>query len=256
MNRVRSAAALALVLACGVSHAEEPIATDRPDFVESSDVVGKGRFQIETSLAWERDKSGGVSSRARATPTLLRLGVSDTFELRLETDGLLRTRVAGVRESGTADAAIGFKWHLADGEGSSPGMAVLVHADLDSGSSAYRGQGTRPSVRLVAEWELANEWSLGVMPGVYQDRNDDGKRYTGLIMAAVVGKSLTDQWRVFGELAAQQWTSARNGGKVITLDLGTAYLLTNNVQVDFALSRGLNRNTPDWGWTVGLSAKF
>lgn len=256
MNRVRSAAALALALACCAGHAEEPIATDRPDFVESSDVVGKGRFQIETSLAWERDKSGGVSSRARATPTLLRLGVSENFELRLETDGLLRTRVAGLSESGTADAAIGFKWHLADGENGSPGMALLVHADLDSGSRAYRGQGTRPSVRLVAEWELANEWSVGVMPGVYQDRNEDGKRYTGLIMAAVVGKGLTDEWRVFGGVAAQQWTSTRNGGKVVTLDVGTAYLLTNNVQVDFAVSRGLNRTTPDWGWTVGLSAKF
>jgi hypothetical protein len=66
---------------------EEPIVTDRPDFVESSQVVGKGRLQIETSLAAERDRAGGATERTTSTPTLLRIGASDSIELRLETDG-------------------------------------------------------------------------------------------------------------------------------------------------------------------------
>ena len=58
------------------------IATDRPDFVESSDVVGQGRVQIETGFSEERDRSGGVKTKIRTTPTLIRIGVSDTLELR------------------------------------------------------------------------------------------------------------------------------------------------------------------------------
>jgi hypothetical protein len=65
-------AKLAAVLLCTTSldlacAAENGILTDRPDVVESSEVVGKGRFQVETSVAYERDKSS--DSRLRTFTT-------------------------------------------------------------------------------------------------------------------------------------------------------------------------------------------
>lgn len=257
-------ALLAQMLALGsAAHAgEEPIATDRPDFVESSDVVGKGRLQLETSLAWERDRQGGIKSRLASTPTLLRVGISEDWELRLETDGRLRQRseAAGVsaRTSGWSDLAIGAKWHHLDGdeETGRPGVAWLLHLDLDSGSGAFRGQGVRPSLRGVAEWEFAGGWSLGVMPGIYRDRDESGQHYTGAIMAAVLGKSLNENLRVFVELAGQQLTSSRHGGKVVTFDTGLAYTLTRDLQLDVALSRGISKTAPDLAWTVGVSTRF
>ena len=46
-----------LMAAVAPAHAaaDDAIATDRPDFVESSNVVGKGRMQVETSLAMDRN---------------------------------------------------------------------------------------------------------------------------------------------------------------------------------------------------------
>lgn len=253
---------LCLMLASPALADEEPIATDRPDFVESSDVVGKGRVQIETSMAWERDRQGGVRTRLTSTPTLLRIGLGETWELRFETDGRLRLRTeeAGVstRERGWSDLSVGVKWHQRDGdeEAGTPGMGWLLHVDVDSGSGAFRGQGLRPSLRFVAEWEFAGGWSAGVMPGLYRDRNDDGKRFTGALLAVVVGKSLTERTRVFVELSGQQLASASNGGNVVTLDAGLAWLLTRDVQLDVALSRGVNKAAPDLSWTTGLSARF
>lgn len=151
--------------------ADDAIVTDRPDFVESSNVVGKGRFQIETSIAFERSTRDGVRERASATPTLLRIGVSDTLELRVETDGRLRTRVtapgaSGVTTRGYADTALGIKWHAMDAAGNAPSVGVLAHLDLDSGSGPFRASGKGASLRLAAEWELPSSMSLGVMPGV------------------------------------------------------------------------------------------
>jgi hypothetical protein len=252
----------ALCLAPSVWAAEEPIVTDRPDFVESSDVVGKGRFQIETSLAFERNKVGGLSTRTRSTPTLLRIGTGEDWELRLETDGKLRERQSqgGISstERGWADVALGVKWHQQDGDEASgrPGMGWLFHVDLDSGSAAFKGQGLRPSLRFVAEWEMPGGWTAGVMPGVFWDRNDEGKRFAGGILAGVLGKSFNERTRGFVELSAQRITTQRNGGNVLSFDTGAAYLLTNDVQLDAALSRGLNKNTPDWSFTVGLSARY
>ena len=46
------------------------------------------------------------------------------------------------------------------------------------------------------------------------------------------------------------------GGTVALLDLGGAWLLSDDVQLDVAYSAGLNRRSPDHGVTVGLSARF
>jgi len=248
-----------LVLCVSCAWADEAIVTDRPDFVESSDVVGKGRFQIETSIAGERDKTDGIRVRGLSTPTLLRLGVSDTLELRLETDGRAWQKVGGgpgVR--GWSDISIGTKWHIQDGDEESmrPALAWLLHADLDTGSGPFRGQGTRPSLRMSIEWDLPGGYNLGLMPGVYRDRNEAGDSFTGAIMAVTFGKQFGEKLHGFVELAGQQLASARNGGKLVTFDTGASYLLSDSVQVDGALFLGLNKTSPDLGWTVGVSVKF
>lgn len=242
---------------------EEPLATDRPDFVESSDVVGAGRFQIETSVAFERSKVDGTREKLRATPTLLRIGIGDTLEARIETDGALYLRSTDetgltTRDRGRADIALGLKWHTHDGDEATgrPGIGWLLHVDTDSGSRAFRGKGWRPSLRMVAEWDLPGGHSLGVMPGVFVEHDEAGRRYTGGIAAVVVGKSFTERLRGFAELSGQQLTSRRHGGNVVTGDVGLAYLLTNSVQIDTAAAWGLSKAAPDFGWTVGLSVRF
>jgi hypothetical protein len=242
--------------------AEDEIATDRPDFVESSNVVGKGRFQIETSFAVDRNKADGIKDKSYSTPTLLRYGVSEDWELRLETDGRIRATTtdiaSGTRstESGYGDLSLGVKWHIADENGASPSMGVLAHVDLDTGSAPFRAQGKGGSLRLAAEWEFADDWSLGVMPGLAWLPNDNGDRHLTGIFGIVVGKGWTEQLRTFVEYSDEKIARARDGGTISTLDVGAAYLLTKTVQLDTALSRGLNSRTPDWSWTVGLSMKF
>lgn len=254
--------ACASLLACGALHAEktDEIATDRPDFVESSAVVGKGRFQFETSVALEKNRADGARERTLATPTLLRYGISDTVELRLETDGRLVYRADDAayhhRQHGTGDASIGLKWHTLDAAGAMPSVAVLAHVDTDSGSAQFRGDGLRPSLRAVAEWELANDFSLGVMPGFIVDKDAGGKRFTAGIFGIVVGKSLNERLRGFVEFAAPQIARGAHGGTVANANVGAAYLLSNTVQLDTAFSKGLNQRTVDLGLTIGLSAKF
>lgn len=242
--------------------AEDSIATDRPDFVESSDVVGAGRVQIETGFASERSRADGARSRVSVTPTLLRLGFNEVLEVRVETDGLTRSTVTDTsgtqRTRGTSDAALGLKWHMQDGDDATgkPGMAWLLHVDIDSGSAAYRGQGLRPSLRAVAEWELPHGFSVGVMPGLAMDRNDDGKRFVAGIAAVTVGKEWSPTWKTFVELSGQQLASKENGGSVVTFDAGVTHLVTDSLQIDFSIARGLTAESPDFQWGVGISIRF
>lgn len=259
---IKSVVVALLMLPAFAIAAEDEIATDRPDFVESSNVVGNGRFQIETSFAADRNKADGVKERGYATPTLLRYGIGDNWEVRLETDGRIRTTSTDIAsggrltEKGYGDVSLGVKWHVADAQGASPSMGLLAHVDLDTGSAPFRAPGKGGSLRLAAEWEFADDWSLGVMPGLAWLPNDNGDRHTTGIFGIVVGKGWTDALRTFVEYSDQRIARARDGGTVSTFDVGVAYLLTNSVQIDTALSRGLNSRTPDWSWTVGLSMKF
>ena len=259
---LRTVALLAALFPCAYVHAEEAIVTDRPDFVESSDVVGLGRFQLETGLTSDRHAQDGVTVRTLTTPTLFRYGIGETTELRLETDGYARERtrdaVAGTSTtaSGRSDLSFGIKWHVLDGKDSTPGVAWLLHVDTATGSKAFRGSGLRPSLRAAVEWDLPEDFSLGVMPGVYVDRNDAGKRFTGAIFAATLGKEWSPRWHSFVEIAGQQLTSRRNGGSVVTLDAGLAFVATPTLQFDIEVARGLSDAAPDLESGIGVSIKF
>jgi hypothetical protein len=254
--------ALALGLAPRVR--AEAMVTDRPDFVESSEVVGPRRVQIETGLDFDRDDAAGLRSRGRGTPLLLRIGLDERFELRVETDGARRQDQRDpatglrIRQSGIADTALGVKWHNQKGDEDTgrPSTAWLLHVELPTGDHAFRGQGWRPSLRYVAEWDLPDEVSLGVMPGVLLDKDESGDRFASGMFAITVGKDLPGGWHGFVELAAQQLASPRHGGNVFTFDTGVAWSLTDDLQVDASLAAGLNRNATDLVWGVGLSVRF
>lgn len=254
MKPIVLASCLTLFGIASLAHAEEdPIATDRPDFVESSLTVGDRRLQVETSVAWERD--GDVDGYS--TPTLFRYGLGPTWELRLETDGWQQFDAPGGADvSGFADVSLGIKHHLASSDDGSASLAWLLHVDLPSGARALRGHGARPSFRLVAEWDLSETLSAGVMPGVIWDDDGDGHRYAAGIFGVVVGKAWTEHSRSFVELALPQIANSDDGGTIALLDVGSAWLLSNDVQLDAVYSYGLNDRSPDHALGVGLSLRF
>jgi len=240
----------------------DKISPDRPDFVDSSDVVGKGRFQIEAGVAVQNNRDTGSKDRTITLPVLLRAGVSQDWEVRLSTDSrtIARTEdiATGVHstQSGYGDLSVGAKWHLMDGENFIPAIGLIGEVAIDSGSRQFRGNGNRPSLRMAAEWELPHDFSLGVMPGIKYDKNNAGSRFTSGMFGVVLDKSWNDRVSTFVELSSSQIARSKDGGTFASFDIGATYMLTNLLQVDTGIFKGLNNKTPDLTWTIGLSAKF
>ena len=155
-----------------------------------------------------------------------------------------------------ADTALGMKWRLREGKEGVPALGLLVDAVLPSGARRLSSGGVQPSLRGVAEWDLPDDFSLGVMPGLSSQRNDTGQRFTSGIFAASLGKEINPRVHAFVELAAPQIARARDGGSQLSFDFGAAYLVNKDVQIDAALFRGLNRNTPDLSISVGISFRL
>lgn len=238
---------------------DDRIDADRPDFVDSSRVLDKGRWQLEGGYAVERNRDAGVRERTGSTPLLLRYGVTETLELRAETEGRMRYRADGPgvreRERGWDDATLGVAHHITDGGGARPSLGVIADVTFATGSAQFRGEGVRPSLRVIAEWELPRGLSLGVMPGVARGDTDDGRRVVTGLFGVSLGKEWNDNFHSFVELAAPRIARGRDGGTEATFDVGAAWLVSNDCQLDFAVSRGLNHRTPDLGWTVGFSIR-
>jgi len=243
------------------AHAGEEINTDRPDFVESSEIVP--HVQIEAGFENTLDKRDGRQTRTLTTPTLLRIGLSQVFELRLESDGFTdatATDAAGgqrVHEQGLSDAAVGLKWRVLEGdEAGRPSVAWLADVEMPSGTTAFRGRGWRPLLRLVSEWDLPHEFTLGVMPGIGLDRTDAGAEFADGLFAVTLGNGFAPRWDAFVEVAAQQIAARRHGGNVVTFDTGVARRVTADIQLDAALFVGLTHEAPALSWGLGASWRF
>lgn len=159
--------------------AAKPIDTDGPDFVESSEVVGKERFQFEAGVVSERDRRSASRGTTAGTPTLLRFGVADSVELRVESEGQMRVTNdnvadrAGSTVTGTGDTALGIKWHSQDRDrlANTPAVSWLLHFEAPTGSHPFKGHGSAVSLRSVTTWELPHALALGFMPGVAANKN-------------------------------------------------------------------------------------
>lgn len=91
-----------------LAQAEEPINPDRPGIADGSKVVGHGRLQIEVGAQRESRRIEGISDRRVMAPLLLRAGIGQNWEFRLETNSYVFQRSGGgLRQEGGAPVALG-----------------------------------------------------------------------------------------------------------------------------------------------------
>jgi len=235
---------------------DDTICTDRPDFVESSFVVGAGRQQIETSLAYERVRRSEADPHAWTTPTLVRIGLGEALEARVETDGWTRLRSAGTTTQGMSELSLGTKWALPVHGAAGATQALLLHVDLPTGNPAFQGRGARPSLRWAMEWEPSPGNAIGFMPGVVWDTTEDGDRNLGVLAGLTYGHAWTDTLRSFVEVVGEDLRDTREAPLQARLDGGMAWLLSPQVQIDCAAVLGMTRDSPDLALTTGLSVRW
>jgi hypothetical protein len=216
---------------------------DRPGIADGSAAVGRGIFQIEAGL--ERDHSS--DGRSLSTPLLLRYGVSKAFELRVEGNGYIHADGA----NGFAPLSLGAKYHFAD----APSLGVIARVFVPSGSGAQRSHTTNGDVRLAADLNLGEKWSLN--PNIGIASQDDGTgRFTSGLAALTVQYNISDRANVFVDGAVQ--SPEEKGGTVsLIVDAGAAWILGRNTQLDISAGWGAHGTTPPNVFVgAGISRRF
>jgi hypothetical protein len=236
---VRKIAAVFLIVTAfaAAGHAQqEPISADQPGFANGSSVVGAGTFQVETGAELDHQNGSTVS-----LPTLLRYGLSDSFELRLESN----TALFSHGDVDLAPVSLGFKLKL---RGGTIPLSVIASVQPPSGEGMARTSEFEGDLRLVSDIDLGNNLSLTPNAGLSLQ---EGERPTPIVATSLqkdIGKATP-----FVDFEAH----ARPGHPSLALDGGIAWLVGNDTQLDVAGGVGVTgKDFPDWFISAGVSQRF
>lgn len=261
-RRAVVAAVASLGTGVALAQAEEPINPDRPGIADGSKVVGDGRLQLEAGVQKEFRRAAGVSDHRVMVPLLLRAGVGADWEFRLETNSYVFQSSrddfgAVVREEGGAPVALGAKYRIMDAtDGSLPSLGVIAKLLPPSGSGSFRSRRTSGELRLAADWDFAQNWSLNPNVGVGSFEDEEGRTFFARTFAATLNYNPTASLNLFVDAGLQ--SREKKGGRAsVIVDAGTAYLLTSHMQLDLSVGKGIRGNaSPRAFVSAGISTRF
>jgi len=252
MHRLANACralATALLVAAGRADAAGEPAPGRVDFLDSPAVIGLGQWQFDPAFPLLPGPHERVVSRFASHFAALDVPVNlgRTMALRAATASPADEQpLEGANDRmrrlhGFSDVSLGAQWRVRGGDaGWLPGVAWLADVETTMGSPAFRDRNFRPSLRATAQWELPQQLSLGVMPGLYRDRGDDGRHFAAGVLAVTLGKSWTPRLQSFVELAGQCLSRAQADASLLNVDTGVAFVASKTMQVDMVVSRSLS----------------
>ncbi len=259
MRSLAGACALALLpLGAWAADEPEPISPDRAGASLSTTTVGRGAVQLETGLAYERERIGGSPTERRFTvEAALRAGVTERLELRIEAEPLVRLRGAE-DDTDHGDFTVSAKYRFLDAsEGSwRPSLGVLPFVKLPVAEAPIGSGKTDFGALLLASFALPGQVSLDVDAGLAAvGQSRPGGYLLQAIVAAGASRDLTDWLTLFSDLvyASRAERAARDS---VALDAGVIWRPTRDVAVDASVVTSLAGPGPDWAVRGGVSIRF
>jgi len=247
------AAVFAVLVFSSVVSAQEPLVTDRPDFTESSSAVGSGVLQLESGVTFSNFQNG---TDVTTIPEILaRWGVAGKFELRFVLPTYAWEGGGGGDASGFLSSGAGFKYELAQGNGSGflGGMeaALIASTTIPTGTSDFASSKWQPSAVFCASWELGPNVGIGTNLGIGRPADDDD-RYTTLWASVAVGVGLNEATSLFVELFGFNREEDR-GPSTASFQTGLVYLFSPDLQADVRVARRLTDRGVDFLVGAGIS---
>ncbi|MEP7363130.1 MAG: transporter [Acidobacteriota bacterium] len=225
--------------------------TDRPDFTESSEVVGSGVFQFEYGMTLDHESRAVHFS---GPELLVRTGIGKRFELRFSGDGLVVERaLRNSRARGFFDVDFGAKISVRGESRFLPSFSLIPALSLPTGSRNFSSLGYDPSIKVAYSKGLPAGFSIAGNVNA-ASLSTPGGRLVQESYSWSVAHSLPagfgGYWEVFGftpwdEEGSQAWIA--NSG--VTHGLGA------NAQVDVRAGRRLTASGPDWFFGFGLAIR-
>jgi len=242
--------------------------TDRPDKTESPFTVDAGHFQIEADIlnyTYDRYNPARTDTRVetvRIAPMNLKVGLRNNIDLQLvlETYESVRTHdltTGGTRtDRGFGDLLVRTKWNAWGNDGGATAFAVMPYVKLPTHQDNLGNDSVEGGVIFPFALELAAGWSMGLMTQFDFVHDGNGSGYHPEFLNSVTfGHDIIGNLAAYAEFFSS--VSTESGSDWIgTIDVGLAYGLTKDIQLDGGLNIGVTRAADDINPFIGISWRF
>jgi hypothetical protein len=225
---------------------------DRPDFTESSEVVGHRVVQLETGVRLEQIDQ---ATRQISTPQMLvRVGFGSRAEVRLALDGYVaqsvRTAAGNVRVSGRSDVEVSTKVKLLAGDATWLHVAVLPFLSLPTATQGLGSAGYDSGVTVA--WARELPWDVELSGNVNASSiaaevGRTWKRELSVSAGRGLGRGWGAYWEAYGAVG--------DGRCECSVDAGVSLAIGANSQIDVEAGRGVSGPVPHWFIGVGFAMR-
>ena len=243
-----------------------PFCADRPGKGTPTCILDVGHWQAEVGLVdGARQSDDAFKAESWAYGDLFfRYGLTPTTELQFGITPWTREKVTdrttGDSETvdGVSDIQIGFRHSLANPDGSGVSVALAGFITAPTGSRDVRADGFEGGVVLPIALPLNDDWGLSLSPEIDIVDDSDGEgRHAAYAMVAGVGRGF-GQWALGAEVWVSHDDDPIEALTQSTFDLTAVWTPPSmpDAQVDFGLNFGLNDDSPDVEFGVGVARRF
>lgn len=224
------------------------INTDRPTQSFSPHVMPAGGVQLETGFLSERPVNNVDLYNVTYLNALLRVGVTEWFELRAS-ESYLGTRVNSSSNNGFSPLTLGTKIHINDQSNGLPQMGLLASITLTSDDANFGQEEAIKDIRFMAQEDIGDRVTLDANIGTFWTASSDAVG----IYTFLLGFSASDQVSIFVE---PYGFFAKDTPADHRFNAGLTYLVNDNFQLDASAGNGLTRKAPDYFLSFGASVLF
>ena len=223
--------------------AGQTIDTNRPGFSSSPNVVGVGRWQLETGITYTQSDDDTRTTSFLAAE--IRIGVADQLEVFISSLSWSETRSASSETTGLGDIALGTKVNVSKAEAKTQ-MALLFQLSVPIGHESFSSNRWDPSVAFI--W--AHDGDLAIAGTVKVSEFRSGYHLAN-------GLKLPFSWGdAHSGLVEWEANLPEDGSSTHWLNGGYQWLADDDIQFDLNAGLGLNDRAGDYRLGAGFSIRF
>jgi len=233
--------------------------SDRPDISTGPFTIDAGHYQAEASFfEYTHDETDGFTETYSVLPAELRVGLLNNIEFDVLLQPYLHQHSfaagSGRTLDGFGDLVLQSKINFWGNDGGTTSFGIVPLIELPTAQDHLGPQHVQGGVRLPLGVKLPADFDLTVMAEVDFVRDDADKTWqTGLLHTISVEHSIVGNLSAFVEYAGNAQTHSTYEA---LMDAGLTYELSDDVQLDAAISVGLSDSANDFGFLMGITFRI
>lgn len=232
-----------------------PMNPDRPDYTNTPIILPIGYVEIESGIYYSHEKTspGIETSNIGILGSLVRVGVSDQFEIRFGGEYLMKNVKTGTAESngkGLNALMVGTKFQFIRAEKSFIDGALVLEVGLPFGSADFKPEKAEPKFYLALRHDITDDIDFSYNFGTqYQS---DGDLYLDFYSLSC-GIQITDR---IGAFVEHYGVLSKNLLPSYHIDAGINYLQKSNLLVDLSFGKEVTAGGSYWFIGAGFSYRL